>query len=371
MKQFVRTSVVFAALFLSVSCGSPEQQDEANVITIPHYQLVSTGSYGVETGDSLNMIGSINDLCYHPDGSILILDRAAMMVRLVDEGQVTIICHAGAGPGEMLFPQSVCCLSDGNILVADEHQKEVMKFNTAGDYLGSYFNTDRYVPHRMFPVDSSSIEGAILDLQMGDGQIIFAVNFARFDSDSIPSVIYKRIEWEWPAPEMYTELEMMQYTAAPDGTFYLTTDNTEYSISIYSPAGELTDSICQTDVPRIRKTDQEIEEEIASFEERAAQDQAYTGGYQPCPCYQIISLAGVDSEGNLWIERLDGDQETDGCRFDIWDSSGNLVYTASYEEPEARSEIIFHVDQYGILARVEDPDLFPRVLYLKMQELSE
>ncbi|NOQ23695.1 MAG: hypothetical protein GQ565_13745 [Candidatus Aegiribacteria sp.] len=223
-------------------------------------------------------------------------------------------------------------------------------------------------PTGMYPVDSTSIAGAILDLQMGENQILFAVNFARFDSNSTPSVLFNRREWEWPSPEMYTEIEMVHYVAAPDGTFYLTMDNTEYSVSIYSESGELADSIYRSDAPRMPKTDEEIEEEIAIFEEHAVEDQAYTGGYQPCPYYQIISLTGVDEDGNLWIERLDTDQDAEGYMFDVWDSTGNLVYTASFREPESGSEIYFHVDQYGILAEVADPDLFPQVLYLELRD---
>lgn len=327
---------------------------------------MSTDSYGVEMGDSLNMIGSIADLCYHPDGSVLILDRAAMLVRRVNQGEVTLISRGGEGPGEMIFPQSLCCLPDGKILVADEGKREIMEFNITGDYLGSYFTTDRYVPHRMFPVDSTSIAGAILDLQMGEDQILFAVNFVRFDSNSIPSVVFHRREWEWPAPELYTDIEMMHYAAAHNGTFYLTTDNTEYSVSIYSASGELTGSIHPSDMPQMPKTEEEIEEETALFEEHAVEDQAYTGGYEPCPYHRLISLVGVDADGNLWIERLDGDQETEGCSFDVWDAEGNLVFTASFQEPEATSDILFHVDQYGILANVVDPDLFPRVLFLEL-----
>ncbi len=369
MKFQISIAATIFSLLLFISCGTdPAQTDQANVILIPHFELVSTGSYGVEMGDSLNMIGSIADLCYHPDGSVLILDRAAMLVRRVNQGEVTLLSRAGEGPGEMIFPQSLCCLPDGNILVADEGKREVMEFSITGDYLGSYFTTERYVPHRMFPVDSSSIAGAILDLQMGEDQILFAVNFARFDGNSTPSVLFNRREWEWPAPELYTEIEMMHYTAAPDGTFYLTMDNTEYSVSIYSATGELTATIHRSDLPRIAKTEEEIEEETALFEERAVEDQAYTGGYEPCPYHSMISLAGVDADGNLWIERLDSDQETEGCRFDVWDSTGNMVYTASFQEPEASSDILFHVDQYGILASVVDPDLFPRVLFLELED---
>ncbi len=365
MKSLTGIIAILAAFLYSLSCSENPIQEE---IAVPHYELVSTGSpYGVEIGDSLSMIGSIDDICHHPDGSILILDMAAMRVRLVKDGEVTFITSAGEGPGEMIYPQSVCCLPGGEILVADEGKREVMKFNIAGEYLGSYLTSDRYVPMSMFPVDSTSIEGSILELQMGEELILFSVNFGRFDSETTPTVLFDRKEWEWPAPEMYTDIGKMDHTAASDGTFYLTMNNTDYFVSVYAADGELADSISRQDIPRLPKTDMELQGEIEEFERNAVSDQAYTGGYEPYPFYPIISFCGVDSDGNLWIERLDRDHETEGCFFDVWNSSGNLEYTVSYREPEAFSGITFRIDQYGILGCVVDSDLFPRVLFLELQ----
>ncbi|NOQ21096.1 MAG: hypothetical protein GQ565_00395 [Candidatus Aegiribacteria sp.] len=45
-----------------------------------------------------------------------------------------------------------------------------------------------------------------------------------------------------------------------------------------------------------------------------------------------------------------------------------MVYTASFQEREASSDILFHVDQYGTLANVVDPDLFPRILFLELED---
>ncbi|MCK5133563.1 MAG: hypothetical protein KAR40_15590 [Candidatus Sabulitectum sp.] len=114
MRIEFRIAAVFAALIFSISCGAdPAASDQPNETIIPHYELTVTGTYCVEIGDSINMIGSIADLCYHPDGSILILDRAAMLVRRIHDGDVTFISRAGEGPGEMIFPQSICCMPGG------------------------------------------------------------------------------------------------------------------------------------------------------------------------------------------------------------------------------------------------------------------
>ena len=249
-----------------------------------------------------------------------------------------------------------------NILLADEMKQAIMTFDPSGSYLGDYFTTDRYVPYRMYPVDSTSIVGSMLDLEMGD-QIFFSFYIGRFDVDSLPSTTYSTLQWEWPAPQMYTDIECMDFAAGIDGRVFLTQDNTAYYISVFSGDGEELFSIENSEVDRIPKTSEEIEEEIEYFESWAREDQGYTGGYEPSPYHHLISIAGVDSQGNLWVERFGNDTVH---QFDVWDDTGNLLYTASFTGYSG-IDLMFSVDQYGILAAVIDPGHFPQILELELE----
>jgi hypothetical protein len=202
----------------------------------------------------------------------------------------------------------------------------------------------------------------MLDLEMGD-QIILSFYFGRFDADSIPSNTYNTVRWEWPAPQMYTDIESMELAAGFDGRVFVTHDNTAYLISVYSPNGDELLIIDNTDVNRIPKTSQEIEEEIEYFESWAREDQAYTGGYKPSPYHHLISLTGIDSEGNLWVERFGNEEE---YQFDVWDDSGNLIYTASLSGYDD-IDLIFSIDQYGMLAAVVDSEEYPRIFKLELE----
>lgn len=366
MKSGYLASLLMSIIILAVSCGSNSQDPiQSNENSIPEYQLSMVDSFGVELGDSINMIGSINGFCYHPYGSILILDQAALRIRIISsDGEAKLISRQGEGPGELLLPQAICALRDGRILVSDQMKREVMTYDISGNYLGSYFTTDRYVPYRMFPIDSSSIVGAMLDLEMGE-QILFSFYIGRFESDSTASVVYNSVQWEWPAAEMYTDIELMEFVANPQGNVFLVQDNTNYLISVYSPEGNEIYKIEHPDVNRIPKTSEEIEEEIIDFESWAKEDQAYTGGYEPSPYHHLISLAGVDEEGNLWIERHDSD---DGYKFDIWDATGNLFFTATFPAIENDPEFHFSVDQHGILAAIVDSEHFPQVYKLRIEK---
>jgi hypothetical protein len=364
MKHELTPALFFAGIFLLASCNSDSQNsDQSTDLGIPNYSLCVVDSFGLEIGDSLHMIGSIDDFCYHPNGSVIILDRAALRVRVIpNQEEPYFISGEGEGPGEMLYPQSVCTLEDGTVLVADEMKQTVMAFSSTGSYLGDFFTTDRYVPYQMFPVDSTSIVGSMLNLEMGD-QVFFSFYIGRFNADSIPAITYNTVRWEWPAPQMYTDTECMEFTAGFDGRVFLAQDNTAYRISVFSPDGEELYSIENPDVNRIPKTPEEIEEEIVDFESWAREDQAYTGGYEPSPYHHLISLTGIDSEGNLWVERLGNEDE---YQFDVWDEAGNLIRTASlsgYDE----IDLLFSVDQYGILAAVVDPEHYPRIFKLELE----
>jgi hypothetical protein len=362
MKRGHLFPAILGGMLLSLSCGSSSEPERITGAGIPEYGLGVVDSFGVETGDSLHMIGSINGLCFSPDGSILVFDRAAMRIRVIPgQGEPFLVGREGAGPGEFLRPQSMCALPGGTILVSDEMKQAVMAFSPSGTYLGDYFTTDRYVPYRMFPVDSASIVGTMLDLEMGD-QIIFTFYTGRFDADSAPAVRYSALQWEWPCPEIYTEIEMSDVAADPGGRVFTVRDNSAYLVSVFSPAGEEMFVIENPDVARLPKTPEELEEETEHFESRARNDQAYTGGYEPCPFHRLISLAGVDAEGNLWIERHDRE---DGHHFDVWDSSGNPAHTArlaGYDDVD----MWFSVSSYGMLAAVVDEDHFPRVYTLEL-----
>jgi hypothetical protein len=364
VKRNLSLTLFLTGFLFSTSCDSESDiLNQTTEKTTPNRNLCVVDSFGVEIGDSLQMIGSIDDFCYHPNGAIVILDRAAMKVRVIpDQGDPYFICGEGEGPGEMLFPQSICVLPDGNILLADEMKQAIMAFNLSGSYLGDYFTTDRYVPYRMYPVDSTSIVGSMLDLELGD-QIFFSFYIGRFDNDSLPSITYSTIQWEWPAPQIYTDIECMDFTARVDGRVFLTQDNTAYHVSVFSPDGEELGFIENPDLERIAKTSEEIEEEIEYFESWAREDQAYTGGYEPSPYHHLISIAGVDSQGNLWVESF-GNEDTH--QFDVWDDSGNLLYTASLSG-YGGMELLFSVDEYGILAAVIDPEHYPQILELELE----
>ncbi len=162
MNSYYKVAILLAGLVLIVAYSSDSLVSHQPIeVTVPAYQLSVVDSFGVELGDSITMIGSINGFCYHPDGSILVLDSVFGLVRVISEsGEIRFFGRPGEGPGEFIFPRGICAMQDGRILVAEPARQEVMEFDITGDYIGSYIKSDHHIPTEIYQIDLNSIVGS-------------------------------------------------------------------------------------------------------------------------------------------------------------------------------------------------------------------
>lgn len=358
-------AVLIANLILLASCCSDSNDSVLSADNaIPEYQLSVVDSFGIEIGDSINMIGSINGFCHYHDSSVIILDRSAMKVRVIPpDGEATFWGSAGEGPGEFLLPYGICAMVDGRILVSDTYKREIMEFDITGNYTGSYMSeTEESVPAEFFQVDSNSIVGSRLDVEFGEDQIQCFYYIGRFDSDCNPSVKYEEIVSDLSSADIYNKIEILEFLADPIGRVFVVSDYTEYVIKVFSDDGILEYEIVRC-LDKIPKSEEEIQDEIDEFERLAVNDQAYMVGYQPIPYHRLISLVGVDGEDNLWIQRHNSENE---INFDVIDPMGNLVYIVSLGNSLCDLNLMFHVDDYGILGAVVNSADYPRIFSFEL-----
>ena len=352
--------LLLVSLLVFLSCGQdtgePAQITENS---IPEYQLAVVDSFGVEVGDSFNMLGSVEDFCHSADGSIFILDHISQNVRIVsEEGNAGILCHKGSGPGELLYPLALCALENGHFLVSDEGKQEIMEYDLKGEYLGSFVFTGGYVPYSMYPINSDTI---IADLNLFDMEpdipryVHLVGGFNSGSSD--PFQVFNEMSWDWTSAEFYSDIGLLDFTADTSGRIFIASDNTKYEITVFTLDGSEVAEI-NGQIERIRKTDEQIQLEIEEFEEWAVQDQAYMGGFQPPGYHQLISLAGIDADGNLWVQRHDS---TGAVKFDVWDETYNRIFTVSNSGNDGTPELEFHIDTRGILAANTESEVYPRV----------
>ncbi|MCD4707665.1 MAG: hypothetical protein K8S62_07985 [Candidatus Sabulitectum sp.] len=354
-------------ILLVTSCGSDTGESTiGSENSIPEYQLALIDSFGVEMGDSINMIGSIGDFCYSTDGSILILDNTSLKVRVIPyDGDAKIICNRGEGPGEFLYPLALCAFDNNNFLVSDEMKQEVMEFNSSGEYIGSFLSTSGYVPYSMFSVNSNTIvsDQLVFDMESEIPQYIYYVG-GFHPSVADPLQVYCEMSWDWTSADFYRDIDLLDFTAGSSERVYIASDVTDYRISVlYLDGLEIGEIIGSVD--RIRKTPEQIELEIEEFEEWAKQDQAYMGGYQPPEYKDLISLAGIDPEGNLWIQRYGSEIS---FNFDVWDESNNLIFNVSFPRNVEMPDLEFHIDDHGILGANTDSEEYPRIYSFVLDE---
>ena len=360
-------AIFLACIFLFFACET-DLNDSVNDFAsgVPELHLAVVDSFGVEIGDSLNTIGSINGYFVSSEGAIVLLDGVAKKIRIFQRsGEVSCFGRVGGGPGEMSSPKSICLMPDGRILVPDDQKCIVMEYDISGNYLGNYLESGWKIPEDFFPIDSNSVVGVVFEPVYGEGEIEgFNFYIGRFDADPEPAVRYIEVYRDLHDPSLYTHIDILDYCIDSNGLAYIVPDHTDYLINVLNSDGVLLQQICP-EITRLEKTDEEIAIELAVFEEDHLWDRGYSGGYEPLQYYKLISLVGIDKDRNLWVQRMDAEN---GFIFDVWDLSGSLIHTVALDEFTSNPDIEFYVDANGILGVIADSDVYPRVYRLEMIE---
>lgn len=366
MKLLYRIEFLFFSLLVVISCNSePEIQPEVAENTIPQYSITLADSFGTEIGDSIHMIGSVDDFCYSSEGSVLILDCAAQVIRdFSSEKDSRTYCTDGEGPGEFLYPLSLCALENGHFLVADEMKQEIMEYSFDGNYISSFFYSGGYVPYSMYPVDSTFIQADLITFDMDSEipQYVYTV-CGIHSSETEVSQQYYSLSWDWTSADFYRDIELLDFSGSSSGRLFLAPDVTEYRIVVFSRDGEIISEI-EGLMDRVRKSEEQIQREIDEFEEWAQQDQAYMGGYRPSEYEIIIDIVGVDANGQLWVRKHDS---SEAYEFDIWDYSGELISQAHFPKNPEIPELEFHIDEYGLLGANVNSEQYPRVYCFEVE----
>lgn len=363
MKLLVLHMTIICILICSCISGSDDSNQLSDSLRTES-GLVVVDSFGVEIGDSLNMIASIDGCFTSSDGSIVLLDATARKVRVIPvNGEPYCFGQNGQGPEDLLNPKNMCLMSDDRILISDDRKFVLMQFDISGSFLGNYLESGWKVPEHCLPIDSNSVVGAVFDVEF-NGEETPDLNYyvGRFDSSAEASIRYIEVRYDLTDPRMYTQMDIVDYCVDPNGQVYILPDHTNYRIDVMTSDGEEQGCI-NPEVLRLEKTDEEMANELSEFKDSHVWDSAYTGGYEPLPYRQLIDLVGVDSEGNLWVQRMDKENM---FFFDLWDSSGNYLDSVISEQFISNPDLEFHVDANGILGIISNSSVHSRVYRLEI-----
>ncbi len=369
------TALVMTALI--ISCGGEETTGDVpleGVTEVPTVYLVPVDSIGVEMGDSVYVMGSIEGLAYGPDGNIAILDCARACIRIYSpEGEfLRQIGSRGNGPGEF---QSIAFLGiseDGHVYLTGDGSEilGVHQFDYyTGDWLGSFPSLGTPPTCIEGAEDSFYVRKDInFDFSSDEPQLLISIaKFTCGDDDPVITYIEDTAPFNPGNMASMIELVWYGYDIAADfseNTYIAPRSSEEAVVIIYGSDGEETGRI-ELDLEPVLRTDEEIEmERLILTAKMSAMGNDQMPPLEPDPYKPLIRGLEIDGEGNIWVQHGGPNVPT----FSVFNSSGELIYNAEVAgDYTDGNSWRFHIDGNGILAYAEDPaDGYQKVYILEV-----
>ena len=351
------------SIFFSLSCG--DECDDQNASNVPIDTLYIVDSIGIEMGDSNYVFGSISDFDYAPDGRILILDNLKCCIFVYSRAGEFIerIGRPGSGPGEMQIPSLLEVLGNGTICVKDQPFWYI--YDSGGNFINS-IHLGRSVPMSMISVGPEGVVGIRNRMDfLETGELHVIKSIALWNGtipDTIETVYFEQeflLNLE-DTPNNVMKMDLFSaIAAAGEERVYVAPSPTDTPvIYCYRFDGSIADTLHlpYTEVP---KSPSEIEEEKFLIELRFYQGTQRTMVWEPLPNRPMIRCMGVDSLDYLWVQRGTELSPT----FDIFNTQGDLLYTAGLPDREDAYSWKFDISPGGIMAVPEDPEFYP-LLYI-------
>ncbi len=377
-----KSMIIILLLLLIASCGNEgevpayEQRNDTgnNSDALPEIDiyLAVTDSIGIDIGDSNYVFGKPVMAIHSPDANIAVLDIQKLCILFYSpEGEyIRSVGREGSGPGEFLMPASFTFTSDSGIAVSDVMAGKITFFDSNYEYSDQLIGFFPSAPIAIFGVDSGAIVGMLTAFDQTEEGMFLGFSLERWEGEIEPTVeYYSTFEPFDPSDIAASSKDIMFMTAAsPDGKVFCAPFSTDYFIiEGYMPDGTSFLHIEDEDFRKIRKTDEEIQDEIDRVNENmAAYGVEGIVEWEP-DLYKtsLVSLA-IDSFDRLWV-RMGIYNE---IVFRVYNMDGELLFTAGVDLPgDINSfenwQII--IDQHGILAFNSMPDDYPKIYMLEEQ----
>lgn len=367
IRTLVATALSSILAAAPAGCGEagPGQEE------LPHRIIRIADYIGVESGDSILAFGSIDRLCFMPDGTILALDRISCRIMNFDmHGNLMGTAGGrGSGPGEYLNPSDMAVLGDGRVVVCDIFTGGVHLLDSGLVDRGLWIPFSSDPPFLPVGAAGASFVAGCLQLEPVDDAFECTFTVGRFDSVPEQSTVYFTNVWTADPTQFTTIVDNVMHSAAwtadrSGNVFIAPMTFDSYEITGVSADGTEFLSISRPVEP-VPRTPEEIEEEKLYIERKlTSMGSSLLIDYEPSPWrYQIREL-GVDGEGNVWVLRGTEQVPT----FDVYGPDGEPAFTASI--PDAGPDGLFWrfaIGAAGMIAWSEDPPDYPRIFILELE----
>ncbi len=377
MKKIV---IIIFLILLLASCGdegevpADEQQNDAGETfdALPEIDiyLTVTDSIGIDMGDSNYVLGKPAMAIHSPYGNIAVLDIQKICILFYSqEGEyIRTVGRDGSGPGEFLMPISFTFMSDSGIAVSDVMAGKITFFDSDYEYSGELTGFFPSAPTVIIGVDSGAIVGMLTAFDQTEEGMFLGFSLARWEGEVEPTVEYYSTFEPFDPSDIAASSKniMFMVAAAPDGKVFCAPFSTEdFIIEGYMPDGTSFLYIEDEDFQKVRKTDEEIQDEIDRVAESiAAYGVAGIIEWEPDPYKTSIISLSIDSKDRLWV-RMGIYRE---IVFRVYNMDGEFLFTAGVDFPgdiKSFEDWQVIIDQHGILAFDSMPEDYSRIYILE------
>lgn len=348
---------VFCLVVFSSGCGEPGvwQEPFTERLTIS-----VVDSIGIEMGDSCYVLGAIADAEVSPSGTILLLDRSSCCIREFTPNGIHLanLSRHGNGPGEFIYPFGMALMPDGRIMVADMHKQSIVVLSELGESVEDLSDWELFLPISITALGENLFAGCETKYDMTDTEMLIIIK------PSLYSFSNPAAEYSYFSDTLIFSLDLSDVPMSADGltgktlmassedgrVFYSRKSSSEGIVQCWDIEGTPLFA-ASSGISPVAKTEQEIldETEYTRMQFAALGLNALPGGFAPEPFHILVENIGIDSAGNLWVQRGTEAQPV----FDVFDTTGDHIGTAEF--PETGKQWQFSISPYGSLAWNNDP----------------
>ncbi len=371
MDSKCRTRVLIALALCLGSCGGDHEEDHADetVVSNAVHYVVPFDSIGIESGDSLYMLGDIWAASYNDDGSIAILDRTLGGVRYYSTDGVHLVdfIPSGEGPGEFTSLDCMCFDEDGNLMLGSYYDRKVALYNPDLEFIKEIvYSTARLGPIKMAPgIDSSFV----LMNSVMKGESV-GTEIVLFRDEDQPVISYRTRMVPYTPDANYQAQTGMVFTTSAEGRVYIADRVIDrYWITCFAPQGDSLFSFGFEDYEPVTKPDSLIEYQKNKALEQYMRYYGTSEGFLFDPMYSYympVTSMAVDGEGRIWVRG-----EENSSIADLFSPDGEFLFTCQGVFPDWQESDGFNIriSSRGILADPRNPAQYP-VVY-QMREETE
>lgn len=348
-----------ALLLLWSSCS-----DESCGKSTTGMTLRVVDSLGVEIGDSTQMFGDINGVCFLSDSVFVVFDRSCQNLRsyTTDGSHLRTESYIGAGPLEYLFVEYMSPFDSGFGLFEFEMPPRCVFFDSEGAPVGSVtLDESTSLVNPVF-LGRDHIVGSVGSIheENGSPEMKFETCIWNSDSGSREMVIHSVSRDLGTVQEAYGRYVELEHCIATwsDSLIFIAPDLDEYGILSFTADGVCRDTMTFEHTRELR-SGAEIELELIWRKLRDGN----LGDWQPSELEPgITQLQVQDSSGLLWVCH----GSLFSPKFEVFTASGEHAFRCGVSGLPETDFYRFCISDHGYIAYTMYPADYPRVYILEL-----